>query len=115
MSIYAVLLDAVLHEHRQPGPPVGPGERLAELFRCRSQLVASTSSNRESDRVATAVADQLAYDVALIEFAQSLGIVPDPRFDPPQLERRRLEEALVLRGIPLYGPEEHVPPKAQRR
>jgi hypothetical protein len=107
MSIYAVLLDTVLHERQQQGPVLAPGERLAALLRCRSQLEASTYASRGSDGVATAVADQLAYDVALIEFARGLGIDPDPRrFDPPQLERHRLEEALVLRGIALYGPGE---------
>ncbi len=74
------------------------GERLADLLRCRSQLTTNASSNG----VAVAVADQLAYDVALIEFAQGLGIEVDARgFDQPRLERHRLEQALASRGIPL--------------
>jgi len=73
MSIYAVLLETALQERQQPGPPVSPGARLAELLRCRSQLQASTSRRWGSDRVAIAVADQLAYDIALIEFARGPG------------------------------------------
>jgi hypothetical protein len=48
------------------------------------------------------VADQLAYDVALVRLARSLGTEWDLcRFNQPLRERRTLERALGVRGIPL--------------
>ena len=58
-------------------------------------------------RVVVAVADQLAYDIALIEFAQGVGIDFDlEAFDQPQVERGRLEQALVSRGVSLRSFDE---------
>jgi len=105
--MYAQLLGAALYERRRQDPPVARGERLADLLRCRSQLTTNASSNG----VAVAVADQLAYDAALIEFAQGLGIdVEVCGFDRPSVERRRVEQALASRGIPLYDLDEQPHP-----
>jgi hypothetical protein len=95
--MYAELLEAALGERLRSGPPGASGERLAELFRCRRQLNASPSPN---NGVAVSVADQLAYDVALIELAQGVGINCDLLgFDQPQRERARLEQGLISRGV----------------
>jgi hypothetical protein len=106
VSIYAQLLDAALLERRLSGPPARSGDLLAELLRSRAQLGGtlekSTTANGESKTVAQALADQLAYDVALVEFARGLGVADQPSgFEPPGVARTRLEEALVLQGIPL--------------
>jgi hypothetical protein len=102
--MYAELLDAAFSERLRSGPPGATGERLAELLRCRSQLTTSTPSN---NRVAGAVADQLAYDLALIELAQGVGVDCDPLlFDQPLRERQRLEQALVSWGVPLNDLDE---------
>jgi hypothetical protein len=102
--MYAELLDAALSERLRSGPPGATGERLAELLRCRSKLTTSTPS---TSRVAVAVADQLAYDISLIGLAQGVGVDCDPlRFDQPELERHRLEQALVSRRVPLNDLDE---------
>ena len=109
LSIYGQLLDTALHERRQLG---SRGQRLAELLRCRGQLRGSEASNR----VADALADQLAYDVALIDLAQHLGIDCDAhRFDQPPLERRRLEDALAMNGVPLPALEDQASPAPRQR
>jgi hypothetical protein len=46
------------------------------------------------------LAREIAYDVALLELAQVLGIETDPsRFEQPRQERARVEQALRDRGI----------------
>ena len=55
-----------------------------------------------TDWAPDAIADQLAYDVALVELSQRLGIEVDlTRFGQPRQERDRLEQALISRGIHL--------------
>lgn len=114
MSIYAQLLDAALQERRLAGPPAPSGDLLAELVRCRARLETTlengTVSNRESKSVAQALGDQLAYDVVLLELARRLGVAPElTGFEPPQVTRSRLEEALVSHGIALSGPDGEAP------
>ncbi len=46
--------------------------------------------------------DHLAYDVALVRFARVLGIATDiESFRLPNLERARLESAVIERGYQL--------------
>lgn len=114
--MYAQLLDVVLQERRRPGTSAARGERLAELLRCRGQLAANAPSNVGPNRVAVTLADQLEYDIALVEFAQGVGVDFDlRRFDQPEVERDRLEQALVLHGIPLHHLDEQAPPTTQSR
>jgi hypothetical protein len=46
------------------------------------------------------LAREVAYDVALLELAEVMGIETDPsRFEQPRQERARLEQELRERGI----------------
>ncbi|MGD0379101.1 MAG: hypothetical protein ABSC30_03870 [Acidimicrobiales bacterium] len=106
MSVYSQLLDTALDQtHSVPGSTTG--DVLAQLLERRNRLGAKLSSYTGSDWAPDAIADQLAYDVALIEFSRRLGIDVDlTKFGQPQHERARLEQALVSRGIHLDVLEE---------
>lgn len=103
MSIYAqLLIDALGQRHAEDESPT-TADTLAQLVKARDRLSFNRSSYTESDWAPAAVADQLAYDVALIELARLHGIeVSVARFSRPLPERTRLERALVSRGIPLH-------------
>lgn len=112
--MYARLLDEVLEERHAQGSSTTRGERLVEVLRCRSRLMGGAPSKGRSNAGAVALADQLAYDAALMELAQGAGVDFDiRRFDQPLLGRGFLEEALVSEGVPLKHPEEQIPPNAQ--
>jgi hypothetical protein len=99
MSVYAQLLSHALEAH--PDPSSTTGDALAQLLERRTRLRANTSRT-ESDWAPDAIADQLAYDVALVELSQRLGIEVDlTRFGQPRQERGRLEQALITRGVHL--------------
>jgi len=97
-SMYAQLIRQAI-DNREPSEEERTrGEALAELLRCRVRLGVATHA--DSGWASSAVADQLAYDLALIDFAQFHGIDCDP-FEfgqQPQKERVRLETALASRG-----------------
>ncbi len=101
MSIYAQLLsDALGQNHSDDSSTTA--DAMAHLVKARDRLSANRSSYTEPDWASAAVADQLAYDVALIELARLLGIeVKVVSFSRPLPERTRLERAVVCRGIPL--------------
>jgi hypothetical protein len=100
MSMYTQLLDAALHQL----PIDGSGKArvaVAEVQRCRIQLERG-APDVDTDAVSAALALQIGYDVALLRLAGLVGIESDPgRFDRPQRERTRLEDALAERGISL--------------
>ena len=74
---------------------------VAEVQRYRTQLERATP-DVDPDTVSAALALQIGYDVALLRLAELIGIDSDPsRFDRPQLERTRLEDAFAERGISL--------------
>jgi len=101
-SLYSDLLDAALQEREQSEGDPSSGEALARLVQYRHEVV--WRQQPASDRALTtpALADQMAYDVALIRYARSLGIDCDPEgFGSPRDERQRLERVLASRGIPL--------------
>lgn len=102
MSMYTELLGAAFG-HTGSGEETTAGEALAELLRVSGRLgVASELSRTGTGWAPAAVADQLAYDVALLRLSRALGIACEPAaFDPPEPERARLEEALASRGVPL--------------
>ncbi len=107
MSIYARLLSDALSQRHSDGESSTTADTLAQLVKARDRLNINRSSYTESDWAPAAVADQLAYDVALIELARQLGIeVSLVRYSRPQPERTRLERAVVSRGIPLGEIEE---------
>ncbi len=103
-SIYVELLEATLGEREPSLRSLSASEALAELVRRRRRVVWTGSSPVERDWAAAALADQVAYDSALIRYSRRLGIDCDPRrFGVPGPERQRIEHALESRGIPL-GP-----------
>lgn len=115
MSIYAQLLaDALDQSHSDHNSTIG--DALAQLLEYRSRLGTDMSSYSGTDRASAAIADQLAYDVSLVELSRRLGIEASlTRFGQPRHERARLEQALISRGIHLeqFDPlgESHEQPK----
>jgi hypothetical protein len=106
MSMYAQLLGAALGRAPSIEEAVTMGEALAELLRCRRRLV-TNDPTAGPDWVPAAVADQLAYDVALIRVARRYGVECELRnFAQPGSERRRLELALTSRGLRLDASDE---------
>jgi hypothetical protein len=100
MSMYTQLLEFALRERDQNDSRPASGVALADLARCRSGLLVDVVA--PGDSAMSEVADQLAYDVALVRMARSLGIDWDlGRFNQPLRERHTLERALAVRGIPL--------------
>jgi len=100
MSMYTELLESAL---RQPASSKGTtttGEVLAEVLRCRNRLGSAGEALTGSSWVPGALADELAYDMALIELAGRLGIECDSKeFDKPRFGRSRIEKELASRGV----------------
>jgi len=103
MSMYADILDKAFA--RRPGrrSPTSVSEAILELFECRSRLSSAHPTVRlRGGWAATAVANQVAYDVALIRLARCLGIACHPgAFDLPELRRKELDRQLAARGVHL--------------
>jgi len=101
--MYARLLEAVLTEEDDPSPSVhtrssGP---LAELVRLRHAMDKHAGRN-DPGWALQAVADQLAYDAALVRLARKRGVpVELGCFDVPERGRAQLEQALADRGVNL--------------
>jgi hypothetical protein len=110
-SMYAHLVASALGElEKSQGSPVA-ATALSELRRCRRQLRMSLASRTGRDWAPAAVADQVAYDVALTRLARSLGVECDPTtFDRPEQQRLRLERAIAVAGIQLNATEPTGPP-----
>jgi hypothetical protein len=99
-SIYTELLETVLAEQESSVPRLSAAEALAQVIRCRRNAVRRGSTVNEKDRATLALADQVAYDSALIAYTRRLGIECDPHlFADPGLERQRIERTLEGRGI----------------
>ncbi len=102
MSMYTQLLDAAL-DHRRVAQPTETTRVLAELRVRRSELLHDV--REDADDVSVVLARQIAYDLALLRLAAVVGLPADPsRFEPPEMERHRLEEALGQHGIELEDP-----------
>jgi hypothetical protein len=102
MSMYTQILHAALGQ-RAP-VMVRPSRRSAfeAVQRCRAELAEDTPAGTDPDAVPVVLAREIAYDVALLELAEILGIATDPeRFEQPRLERARLEQALRDHGVTL--------------
>ncbi len=100
--MYSQLLASALSQDPPSESESTPGNALLKLIRCRSRLGSGTSSRAGSAWVPAALADQLAYDVALVDLARQVGLECDlSRFSQPSEERSRLEGALRSRGIDL--------------
>jgi hypothetical protein len=100
--MYAHILEVALRERSQPDTGITTGEALAILFDCRRHLDLIASSERGMDWSSTALANQVAYDLALIDLARCVGLDCDPiSFDQPQRRRIEMEHQLISRGIRL--------------
>ena len=72
------------------------------MLEIRHRLGANLPGHTGADWAPAAIADQLAYDIALIELCRRLGIeVNLAGFRQPKHERSRLEQALAARGMRL--------------
>ncbi len=115
MSIYAQLLDDALGQ-AQVDKTSTTGDALAQLLEIRRRLGATVAGYAGGDWAPAAIADQLAYDIALIELSRRLGIEVNLRgFGQPQHERTRLEQALVARGMRLDEFDAAMPSSEQPR
>jgi hypothetical protein len=102
MSMYARILDTVMEGRTRPDSGPTTGEALSNLVRCRARLHSVAPCGRRADWATTALADQLAYDVALIALAGCVGIACTPgAFERPEVGRAELNQALAARGVDL--------------
>jgi len=107
--MYARLLDAVLSDDTDPptSPPTRSPGPLAEVVRLH-HVLERHAEGADPGSALQGVADQLAYDAALVRLARRRGIAVDiASFDVPELGRTRLEQALVAKGVRV--PERAVP------
>jgi hypothetical protein len=75
-------------------------EAIEVLLDRRNRLGETRTTRRPTEWAAIALANQVAYDVALIELARSAGIACDPdTFDQPELRRSELARELAARGV----------------
>ena len=102
MSMYEQLLAMALDETSDAEDDLTAGEALVQLLLCRTQLRQSTEDPDKSSGAASALGEELDYDVALLKLARLLGIEIDVQaFSQPSLERSRLEEAIEAHGAPI--------------
>ncbi len=102
MSIYSELLSVALDEPVPSNDEASTAEALAKVAASRSRLNVEETPSTQSDWTAGAIADQLAYDIALIELARLLGIEVDlGGFGRSLTERARIEQLLMARGLPI--------------
>ncbi len=105
--MYSQLLEAVLANEADPESRPRSQGPLADVLRLR-HVMDRRSRQTEGDPgwAMQAVADQLAYDAALIRLARRRGIPADPaQFEIPEHGRAEIEQALVAVGV-------HLPPPA---
>ncbi|HVC32711.1 MAG TPA: hypothetical protein VNL16_04300 [Chloroflexota bacterium] len=96
--MYAQLLAAALAE-RPPGTEGGVGVTWPEVLRLRAELFADLADRAAGGWDPVAVATQISYDAALIEFARRAGITFEPSdFDLPYKGRSKVETALRDQG-----------------
>jgi hypothetical protein len=100
MSMYTQLLDAAVGQRGSVALRPTKRSALDALRRSRGELDEDTPLPTDSDAVPAVLAREIAYDVALLELAEVMGIDTDlSRFEQPRLERARLERELRERGI----------------
>jgi len=103
--MYTQLLEAVLDYEADPATKPRSQGPMADVIRLRSTMERH-ATRTDPGWALQAMADQLAYDAALVRLARKRGIpaVTDA-FDIPQQGRAGLEDALVALGV-------NLPPKA---
>jgi hypothetical protein len=104
--MYSQLLEAVLANEADPEARPRSQGPLADVLRLRHAMDRrAAQSDGEPGWAMQAVADQLAYDAALIRLARRRGIPTDPaRFEIPELGRAEIETALIAIGVNLPHP-----------
>jgi hypothetical protein len=103
--MYAQLLQAVLSDDTEPLPPVHgtthSAGSLAELVQLRHAMEKHAGHNSQGWAL-QAVADQLAYDAALVRLGRKRGVPVDLEvFDVPERGRAQLEQAMIDKGVNL--------------
>jgi len=116
MSMYSQLLGSALEHAGTSDVVLTASETMAELLRSRRRIAQSASGRAGSQGISNAIADQLAYDVALLSFAHSAGIAWDiSTFAQPSEARMRLERELLARGIDLDARADETLDDGQKR
>jgi hypothetical protein len=106
MSMYAELLHAAVGQRALVELLPTRHSALNALRRSRGQLDEGTPPPTDPDAVPVVLAREIAYDVALLDLADVMGIDTDVhRFERPRQERARLEAALMDSGITAQAPE----------
>lgn len=101
--MYAQLLEAVLAYEEDPEVRPRSQGPLADVLRLR-HVMERHATRTDPGWALQAVADQLAYDAALVRLARRRGIAADPdAFESPLRGRAALEDALVAKGVNLPG------------
>ena len=101
--MYAQLLEEVLTD--DVDSPVRSAGPLAELTRLR-HVMEKHASRTDPGWALQAVADQLAYDAALVRLARKRGIAAaTDSFEVPEQGRLHLEQALIAKGVNLPARE----------
>jgi hypothetical protein len=101
--MYAQILDTAFRERPSPVAKATVSEALSAFLYCRDRL---NPLEMQADRTTIALANQVAYDIALIELARSGGLDVDPQtFDQPERRRTELRRELIARGIRLDKPD----------
>jgi hypothetical protein len=108
MSMYVEILSGAV---RRDDPGADEAELLMRLLASRAALPSrGLGSGVWSEEVLVA---EVTYDRALIAFAARRGVDVSPRrFSHPQIERERIEAALVEKGIDLDDAHPTLPPAA---
>jgi hypothetical protein len=100
MSMYTELLDAAVGQREPAGLHPTRHSALDALRRRRGELDEGVPPATDPDAVPVVLARAIAYDMALLELSEVMGIKTDlHRFEQPQQERARLEEALRDCGV----------------
>jgi len=99
--MYTQLLEAVLAYEADPDTQPRSQGPLADVVRLRHTLERH-AARTDPGWALQAVADQLAYDAALIRLARKRGIpIGAGDFDNPERGRTALEDALIAKGVNL--------------
>jgi hypothetical protein len=103
VSMYADILDSAFLERPGTTSSLTVTEAVTELLDRWKKLTSTRAKERSIDWAATALANQVAYDVALIDLARSVGIACDPdTFEQPERRRNELNRELAARGVHLH-------------
>jgi len=99
--MYSQLLEAVLDYEEDPEVRPRSQGPLADVQRLR-HVMERHATRTDPGWALQAVADQLAYDAALIRLARRRRIAAAPAdFEEPQRGRTAIEEALIAKGVNL--------------